>query len=93
MKDVFISRINLIYNKAQKFLTKIYLLYLLRRSHLVNICDEFIYIGEDNGSKYYLWKRNSSPFDVVVSIYRVGSGKVYYKTFIKSLSIGLLNVR
>ena len=93
MKDVFISKINLIYNRTKKFLTKIYLLHLLRRSHLVNIHDEFLYIGEDNGSKYYLWKRNSSPFDVVVRVYRVGSGKVYYKTFINYLSIGLLNVR
>lgn len=93
MKDVFISKINLIYNKIKKILTKIYLLYLLRRSHLVNIHDEFLYIGEDNGSKYYLWKRNSNPFNVVVMVYRVGSGKVYYKTFVKALSIGLLNVR
>ena len=93
MKDVFISKINLIYNKIRKLFTKIYLLYLLSHSHLINIHDEIVYIGEDNGSKYYLWKRNGSLFDVIVKIYKVGSDKVYYKTFIKSLSIGLLNVR
>ena len=93
MKDVFISKINLIYNKIERFFAKIYLLYLLSHSHLINIRDEIIYIGKDNDSKYYLWKRNNNPLFMVVKVYKVGSGKIYYKTFIKSSSIGLLNVR
>lgn len=93
MKVVIISKINLIYNRIREFFTKIFLLYLLSHSHLINIHDEIIYISEYNGSKYYLWRRNASPFNVIVKVYKVGSGKIYYKTFIRSLSIGLFNVR
>lgn len=93
MKDAFILKVNLIYNKIRKLFTKIYLLYLLSHSHWIDIHDEIVYIGEDNSSKYYLWKRSNGLLTMMVKIYKVGNNKIYYKTFIKPLDIGLLNVR